>query len=106
MFLSESKILVFIEGNTKYGLMVDSIDSIVSFTSDQAMNMPAFANSKTAKKSAVGIKNAIQIKKSDKSKSTLLEIDIHYIIEKIGASEQSTLAIPYLDNSSTESLTD
>jgi purine-binding chemotaxis protein CheW len=84
----ESKILIFICEGKKYGLEVDSIDSIVSFTSDQALHMPAFSHKAKSEGTKVAVQNIIQVEGLDKRKDCLLELDLPYLVEKLNLSDE------------------
>lgn len=73
---SAPKILIFKSGDAKYGLMVDSVDSIVSFSEKDKVNIPKSLYQNGGQSLAEDIKDAVHVKTKADGEKTLLILSL------------------------------
>ncbi len=86
---SDPKVLIFIDGDAKYGLIVDSIDSIAAFDKNSPIHIPKCSPGDREKATSIGAQDIIQMDVGNDTPKTLLVMDIPIIIDKLNAAAQT-----------------
>ncbi len=79
----DPKLLIFETENTKYGLIVDSIDSIISFTENNAIKIPEIMYREKEGVLSGNVKEVIQVETEEDAKKTLLILNLLSISAKV-----------------------
>lgn len=77
-----TKVLVFTVSDKKYGIMVDSVDAIVSFAECQSLSMPSLGDGEQSRSLTNDAKEALFIKRSDGADQSLLVLDLESLAKK------------------------
>ena len=80
---TSSQILIFTDNKTTYGLVVDSIDSITSFSEDNKVKLPEIIYKSKEDSLTEAVKEAVQLMSDKNEKSTLLILNLKSIVAKI-----------------------
>lgn len=78
-----SKILIFIKDDEKFGLVVDSVDSIVTINSDQKMKVPGLMVQQIKNQFENDIKEIVSIPMKDDKESALIILNMEPVTERI-----------------------
>ena len=84
-YSDDPKVLIFIDGDAKYGLIVDSIDSIASFDKNSPIHIPKCSPGDREKAISIGAQDIIQMDVGSDTPKTLLVMDIPLIIDRLNA---------------------
>ena len=84
------KILIFLEGDSKYGLIVDSIDSIATFDKNSPIHIPKCSPGDREKATSIGAQDIIQMDVGSETPKTLLVMDIPLMIDKLNAAAEKS----------------
>jgi purine-binding chemotaxis protein CheW len=87
-----AKIVVFERKGVSYGMIVDSVENIISFSEDDKMKIPEVLYKGSGSKSIKDdVKFAVEIE-IDNEKKTLLVLDLDPLTERIGMSTPTSIA--------------
>jgi purine-binding chemotaxis protein CheW len=89
-YSSDPKILIFLEGESKYGLIVDSIDSIATFDKNSPIHIPKCSPGDREKATSIGAQDIIQMDVGSDTPKTLLVMDIPLMIDKLNAAAEKS----------------
>lgn len=78
------KVLIFEKDGSKYGLVVDSVDAILSFFDSDKIALPELLYKATVSSMAEAVREAVQVKMGEKSEVTLLILNLLSIWSRIG----------------------
>lgn len=88
--LSNAKILIFEKMGVSYGLIVDSVEHIVSFSESEQLKLPAILqNQSESKNGAIDIKFAVALEINSEKKNIFV-LNLGPLAEKTGLSSQET----------------
>jgi purine-binding chemotaxis protein CheW len=79
----DPKVLIFKINDVKYGFLVDSVDSIVSFQEDEMIMLPEIVYKGSEKSLSADVKEAIQVNGDEEDKTTLLALNLDAISSKV-----------------------
>lgn len=82
---SESKVLIFETDGTKYGLVVDSVNSIVQFGDSDKIKLPELLYRDSTGKMAEDVEDAVEIETQDNERKTLLVLQMSSVSNRIAA---------------------
>lgn len=80
------KILIFHAEETTYGLIVDSVNSIVSFSQNDKVKLPKLLYKNDGGTMSEDVKEAVQVEMNEDSKETLLILNLLALSSRIGIS--------------------
>lgn len=84
--VTDSKILIFKQEEAHFGLVVDSVESIVSFNDNSKMKLPELLYRDSAGEVAKDLEEAIQYKDDQGSDKSLLILNVDSIARRVNAS--------------------
>ena len=77
-----SKLLIFSRDGKKYGIMVDTVDSIVSFSERNASPLPRISDGSRSVNISNDIKEAIVVESDKTEKQSLMVLDLDMVISR------------------------
>jgi len=79
---SETKLLIFSSNEKKYGIMVDTVDSIVSLAGRKSSSLPSIFDGDRGVSISNDVKEAILIESDDEEERSLMILDLEAVISR------------------------
>lgn len=80
---SESKILIFENGDEKFGLVVDSVESIISIDEENKMKLPSMVSQGATSKFENDVKEVVSIPTGDDRESAIIILNMEPVTKRI-----------------------